>query len=152
MFGHRFGLVAVGDEGPVGLVVAFPGRLWGALRLGTGVILARAAGVSHGLDLVKRGVILDRLHPWCPSSSLYVSALSVKADDRKQGIGERLMQRVVAGAGRLGLGVTLDVDLENEPAIRLYEKLGFRTLDERRAGPEEGELIGGPGFARMATR
>lgn len=150
MFGHRFGLVAMsGQVPPVGIVVAFPGRLWSSLRLGTGVILAREAGVTYGLDLVKRGIVLDRLHASVPSSSLYVSALAVSPDFRKQGIGQALMERAVAGAARLGLGVTLDVDLENDPAILLYEKMGFRTLDERRAGPEERALIHSPGFARM---
>lgn len=149
MFGNRYGLLDDEADEVRGAVFAFPGRQWGSLRLGTGVVLARAAGVARGLDLVRRGRILDRLHPSVPEDALYVSALAVSSGYRRLGIGRALMERVVAGGGRLGLGVCLDVDLDNDPARTLYEKLGFRTVDERKAEPDEVSLINTPGFARM---
>lgn len=152
MFGYRFGLLDDHGGDVRGTVFAFPGHQWGSLRLGTGVVLARAAAVSHALDLVRRGRILDRLHPSVPEDALYVSALAVTPAHRKQGIGSALMERVIAGGTSLGLGVCLDVDLDNDPARGLYEKLGFRTVDERKAEPSEVDLIGSPGFARMRRR
>lgn len=149
MFSCRYGMVAEEDGGLTGVVMAFPGRQWGSLRLGTGVMLARAAGVRHAADLVRRGRVLDRLHPAPPRDALYVSALAVVADHRRMGVGRSLMDRVVAGATGLGLDVTLDVDLDNEAARKLYASLGFVDRKERVTTPEEREVVETPGFVRM---
>ena len=149
MFGYRFGLVAEGGESLAGFVIAFPGKLWGSLKLGTGVVLARAAGVHHAADLVRRGRVLDRLHPAVPRDALYVSALAVDAGHRRQGVARALMRRAIAGAERLDLDVALDVDLDSEPAWRLYESLGFRQVSSRETGDAERALVETSGFARL---
>jgi ribosomal protein S18 acetylase RimI-like enzyme len=147
----RYGMVAEADR-PVGLVIAFPGRLFGSLKLGTGVVLARAAGTRHVADLVKRGRVLDRLIPRPPQDSLYVSVLAVAPDARGTGVGSRLLERVVAAAGRLGRSVCLDVGLDNTDAIRLYERLGFRRTRLRETTAAERRLIPTEGSARMEVR
>ncbi len=152
VFGYRFALLADGDTGPVGLVVAYPGRLHASLKLGTGVALARAAGARHVGDLVRRGRILDRLLPSVRSDCLYVSVLGVETDHRRQGIGSALMERVLAGAERLGLAVALDVGVEDEPARRLYEAMGFRLRAVRRTTSLDRRLLPTKGLARMERR
>ena len=152
VFGYRFALLAEGDAGPVGLVVAYPGRLHASLKLGTGVALARAAGARHVGDLVRRGRILDRLLPSVRNDSLYVSVLAVDSEHRRQGIGSALMERVVMGAERLGLGVALDVGVEDEPARRLYEGMGFRIREVRRTTSLDRRLLPTKGLARMERR
>jgi ribosomal protein S18 acetylase RimI-like enzyme len=149
MFGYRYGMVATEDGRIAGFLIAFPGRLWGSLKLGTGVTLARAAGVKHAGDLVKRGRILDRLHPGVPPEVLYVSALAVHPDFRRRGVARALLERAVAGAQGLHLGVALDVDLGNDAARLLYESLGFREISYRETGETERGLVETPGFARM---
>ncbi|MGH2724762.1 MAG: GNAT family N-acetyltransferase [Actinomycetota bacterium] len=148
---HRFGLVAE-DEGVQGIAIAFPGRLFGSLKLGTGVVLARVAGARHLPDLVRRGRILDRLMPAPPGDALYVSVLSVSAEQRRRGVATALLERAVAGAERLGMGVCLDVGLENEGAIALYERLGFRQVSVRETTEIERRLIPTPGSARLERR
>jgi GNAT superfamily N-acetyltransferase len=152
VFGYRFALLADGDAGLVGLVVAYPGRLHASLKLGTGVALARAAGTRHVGDLVRRGRILDRLLPSVRSDCLYVSVLAVDSDHRRQGIGSALMERVLAGAERLGLAVALDVGVEDEPARSLYEQLGFRVKEVRRTTSFDRRLLPTKGLARMERR
>jgi hypothetical protein len=50
---------------------------------------------------------------------------------RRHGVGERLMLAVLDEARALGLArVWLEVLVQNEPAIRLYEKLGFGHVRE----------------------
>ncbi len=149
MFSHRFAMVAEADGRVEGVVVAFPGGLWGSLRLGTGVTLARAAGVRHAGDLVRRGRVLDRFHPAVPRETLYASALAVDPDRRRRGIGRALMQRLLEGAAGLGFSVALDLDLDNEPARRLYASLGFEEGERRATSAAERELIDTPGFVRM---
>jgi ribosomal protein S18 acetylase RimI-like enzyme len=152
MFGAKWGMVAEIDGETCGFVIAFPGRKWGSLKLGTGVVLARAAGVKHASDLVKRGRVLDRLHPQVPEWALYVSALAVHPDHRRRGLARELMDRVVAGARHLGLAVALDVDLDNDAAWDLYESMGFSQAESRETGRAERALIETPGFARLVRQ
>src|SRR5918996_572934 len=152
VFGYRFALLADGDAGPVGLVVAYPGRLHASLKLGTGVALARAAGTRHVGDLVRRGRILDRLLPSVGNDCLYVSVLAIDSGHRRQGIGTALMDRVVSGAERLGLAVALDVGVEDEPARRLYEGMGFRIRQVSRTTSLDRRLLPPKGLARMELR
>jgi aminoglycoside 3-N-acetyltransferase I len=125
---HRFGLLAEVDDQIAGVAIAFPGRFYGTLKLGTGVVLARAAGARHVTDLAQRARVLNRMLPHVDRHHLYVSTLSVAADRRRQGIATALMERVIDGATRLGLGLALDAGMNDEPARALYEKLGFRVV------------------------
>lgn len=149
MFGARFGMVAEEDGEVAGVVLAFPGRLWASLKLGTGVVLARSAGVKHAADLVKRGRVLDRLHPPVPRDTLYVSALATHPRYRRKGLARALMERVITGARGLELGVSLDVDLEHEVARRLYGSLAFEEVGVRETRGADRDLIRTDGLTRM---
>jgi hypothetical protein len=59
-----------------------------------------------------------------------------------------LMERVLAGAERLGLGVALDTAMDG-PARSLYEKLGFRVIAARETNPSERKMIPVRGMLRM---
>jgi ribosomal protein S18 acetylase RimI-like enzyme len=52
----------------------------------------------------------------------WIGGLAVVPAERRQGVGRALMEDVLAGAPAR---VTLEVLEQNEPAIRLYEQLGF---------------------------
>ena len=52
-----------------------------------------------------------------------------------QGIGSRIISDILNEARELGVPVTLTV-LNLNPARRLYERLGFRKVDEYDAGPK----------------
>lgn len=146
---HRFGLLAELDGELAGLAIAFPGRLHGALKLGTGVVMARAAGARHVADLAQRARVINRLLPNVDRRFLYVSALAVAPERRRRGIGTALMERVISGAAGLGLGVSLDVGMTDEPARALYEKLGFRVVSARETTPEERRLVPVSGMVRL---
>jgi len=144
----RFGLLAEVDRELSGVVFAFPGRLHGALKLGTGVVLARAAGARHVAELAQRARILNRLLPNVDRGFLYVSALAVAKERRHAGIATALMERVIGGATGLGLGVALDSGMADEPANALYEKLGFRAASTRETTAEERRLVPVSGMVR----
>ena len=56
-------------------------------------------------------------------------AVSVLRDYWQQGIGSRLLQAVIDFARENGFGILdLEVRCDNQAAIRLYEKFGFRKL------------------------
>jgi ribosomal protein S18 acetylase RimI-like enzyme len=145
---HRFGMVAETGGDVAGIVIAFPGRMFGSLKLGTGVVFARTAGARHAAALARRARVLDRLRPSVEHGYLYVSILAVAEPHRRQGIASALMGRVIAGADRLGLGVALDTAID-EPARGLYENLGFQVMETRETTAAQRELIPVAGMVRL---
>lgn len=73
-----------------------------------------------------------------PHKRAYVSHLIVKKDCRRQGIGKALVEHVVEQAKQMGLQeLTIGVDLDNYPALKLYTAAGFDRvllIDEDRQG------------------
>jgi ribosomal protein S18 acetylase RimI-like enzyme len=59
----------------------------------------------------------------------WIGGIGVAAAQRGKGVGEALLRQVLDAARRRGLReIWLEVLIQNEPAIRLYEKLGFRHV------------------------
>ncbi|HWL32917.1 MAG TPA: GNAT family N-acetyltransferase [Gaiellaceae bacterium] len=59
----------------------------------------------------------------------WIAGIGVSVPHRGQGVGETLMREVIDAARARGLReLWLEVLTPNEPAIRLYEKLGFRIV------------------------
>ncbi len=60
----------------------------------------------------------------------HVIAIAVHPDFRGRGIGKRLMETVLQEFKKLGVKkVYLEVRVNNLPALRLYEKLGFKIVE-----------------------
>jgi ribosomal-protein-alanine N-acetyltransferase len=82
---------------------------------------------------------------WVVMEELHLMNLAVHPDHRRERIGEELAR------GVLGMGceakcrtAVLEVRMSNQPARRLYEKLGFRVVGTRRGyyrDPKEDALI-----------
>ena len=57
----------------------------------------------------------------------------VKKSHRNRGIGGELLESLIELCSELSMKTfTLEVDTENEPAIHLYEKFGFKNLGIRK--------------------
>jgi len=54
-------------------------------------------------------------------------SIAVNPKARGRGVGEKLLRALIGEAARRGLGLCLSVRSEN-PARRLYERLGFRDI------------------------
>lgn len=63
-------------------------------------------------------------------SSLHLIDIALMPERRGAGLGGAILADLIAEADEQGLGVTLQVDAGN-PARRLYERLGFRVLEEQ---------------------
>lgn len=64
--------------------------------------------------------------------ALFLAQLFVDAPFQRQGIGTAVMNGIIGEAARAGQAVTLGV-VKTNPALRLYERLGFRiTHDDNR--------------------
>lgn len=109
-------------------------RSWAGELLGEGrtVLLARAEQVVGIIALRTTGELAD-LH-----------RLVVAPSRRRTGIGAALTRAGLDAVRRLGAqAVVLEVDYANEPAIALYQRMGFEQLTVRRSyyGPGRDALI-----------
>jgi ribosomal protein S18 acetylase RimI-like enzyme len=139
-------LVAESDGEVVGIVIRFPGSAWGRIRRAMGRAMLGAVGWRRVMILYWRGRPMDRLMGPVAPDAMHVMSLAVTPARRGQGIGAELMARVAeeARSGRLR-SVTLDVDMDNDAAIRFYEREGFVRVEERhipagRGLPELGSI------------
>ena len=81
-------------------------------------------------------------------NSLYLNALSVKAEYRRQGIGRSLIQKVKRKANSESFSsVSLIVWTDNKRAISLYNRLGFQEVKQIEIGFHP--LIAHPGGAKL---
>jgi ribosomal protein S18 acetylase RimI-like enzyme len=62
-------------------------------------------------------------------ATVFLKQLFIAPAYQRRGIGTQLMGRLMADAARAGKAVTLGV-VKINPAVRLYERLGFRTTHE----------------------
>ena len=61
--------------------------------------------------------------------ALFLGQLFVEAAFQRRGIGTEVMNRLIDEAARAGKAVTLGV-VKTNPALRLYQRLGFHTTHE----------------------
>ena len=82
---------------------------------------------------------------WLVFDEIHINNLAMRPRFRGQGIGTALLHHVIAEAKDLGARrATLEVRASNDPARRLYERLGFYVAATRRnyySNPVEDALI-----------
>jgi [ribosomal protein S18]-alanine N-acetyltransferase len=70
----------------------------------------------------------------------HIVSVAVLENHRKAGLGRALVEESIAGMKQRGCSETyLEVRTSNEPALILYEKLGFRTIATHRGYYRDGE-------------
>ena len=84
--------------------------------------------VSQELD----GTLTGYLGVWCIADEGHILNVAVKPEYRQMQVGTALISAMLTITERKGvLSHTLEVRADNEPAIRLYEKFGFREAGIR---------------------
>ena len=93
---------------------------------------------SVGCFMAKPGAPLSYTggYMWDPSknSSYIVESLVIDKNHRKQGLGTYMMSRYIAL--RAPDDVYLFVDIDNKPAISVYDKLGFQVVGNHATRPQ----------------
>ena len=78
------------------------------------------------------GADVGWLQSFTEDDALFVAQLFVEGPFQRRGIGTEVMKRVIREAARINQAVRLNV-LRINPAVRLYERLGFQiTLEDDR--------------------
>lgn len=80
----------------------------------------------------EKNTILGYLGLWQSFEEADITNVAVKSEYRRKGVAGRLLSEGRRLAAQRGItALTLEVRVSNEPAIRLYEKYGFRSLGIR---------------------
>ena len=75
------------------------------------------------------GTDIGWLQSFVKDDALFLGQLFVGSELRRQGIGTEVIKGLIEDAARASRAVTLGV-VKTNPALRLYERLGFRTTHE----------------------
>jgi ribosomal protein S18 acetylase RimI-like enzyme len=75
------------------------------------------------------GTDIGWLQSFVKDDALFLGQLFVDGALRRQGIGTKVVKGLIEEAAGAGRAVTLGV-VKTNPALRLYERLGFRTTHE----------------------
>lgn len=68
---------------------------------------------------------------WLIADEIHIANVAVAPDQRGLGIGRAIVQQLLSDGKDQG-GAFLEVRINNEPAITLYKKLGFREIGIRK--------------------
>ena len=89
--------------------------------------------LAHYLGCFKGGELVAFAGFWLVLDEGQVANVAVSPEQRRQGIGRRLMEELIVRCLALGgSSISLEVRESNQPARRLYEGLGFQEVGQRR--------------------
>jgi ribosomal protein S18 acetylase RimI-like enzyme len=80
--------------------------------------------------ILLNGAPAGRLYLDRRAREIRIVDIALLPEYRNRGIGSALLREILAEGQRTGLSVTIHVESFN-PALRLYERLGFRKLEDR---------------------
>ena len=96
---------------------------------------AQVAGFRQRWDVTQVRIIttdgtdIGWLQSFAKDDALFLAQLFVDSTLRRQGIGTEVVKGLIEESASAGRAVTLGV-VKTNPALRLYERLGFRTTHE----------------------
>ncbi|MBN2415944.1 ribosomal protein S18-alanine N-acetyltransferase [bacterium] len=86
---------------------------------------------SVALTAEREGRVIGYGIAWLIADEIHIANVAVHPEFRGTGIGRAIVERLLA-SGDGSCGAFLEVRVHNDPAIRLYKKLGFREIGVRK--------------------
>ncbi len=125
-FSYQYCAVAESSGEVAGFLLSYSGWMLPLLALPTGAQLVSACGLSWTAARVKDAKAILRMKEALPDE-YFINDIAIAEKFVGQGIGTQLMEYAEEKAKRAGLRkCALTVDVLNEDAIRLYERLGYK--------------------------
>lgn len=148
MFSHEFADVVLKTGEVAGLVMTFPARKMRSLELPTAYRLTRAAGISGLMRMIVRSQPLAGVKE-AEDDEYFIPHLAVLPQFEGQGLGRSLLAHAESKAKTAGFRkIALTVEVDNQRAISLYARAGFRVISTAQFGILR-RRIGYPGFHQM---
>jgi [ribosomal protein S18]-alanine N-acetyltransferase len=88
----------------------------------------------------RAGQVIGYFCCWLVADEVHILDVAVHPGHRRRGVGRLLLQYILAEARQNGVrSASLEVRVSNQPAIALYQALGFQQVAIRRQYYENGE-------------
>lgn len=138
------------EEGQVaGLLLCFPGAALETLSAPMLRQFRQIYPVREMLRMLWLGWPLAFTGKEADSDEFYIAHLAVSLNFRRRGIGQVLLDHAEVLARKAGLRrCSLNVDLDNGSARRLYERQGYSVVSTRKLSPGLARKVGTPGQER----
>jgi ribosomal protein S18 acetylase RimI-like enzyme len=148
-FSYQYSTVAEKDGTPAGLLLAFPGSKLSRLELGCGKCIFGIYGFFGALKMIRLNKSLAG-NKEAEKDEYLIAHLAVDERFRRQGIAQTLLDKAGQDALSLGLNkLVLEVEIDNEKAITLYQKAGFEIVNTVYFS-EKTDRFGCLGFYKMS--
>lgn len=132
LFSHEHAWIAETKDAVAGMLLGYTGRDKVAQDLRTGAALFLALGPGI-LGRLGRLMAARSAVSFVAPQEFYLSNVAVYPELQGRGIGSLLISHAERQAAREGAhAIVLDVETDNEEAVSLYERLGFRSDGTRR--------------------
>ena len=82
------------------------------------------------LIITLKGTDIGRLYLWKTESQIRIIDISLLDKYRGRKIGTKILTEMIEESNKTGKKLNLHVD-QNNPALKLYERLGFRITDDK---------------------
>lgn len=149
-FSHVYGDAAVSAGRVVGLTLSYPQARMGRIGLATARQTLAALGPLAFIRFVVRSLPLAAI-PEARAGEYFLDALAVLPEFSRNAIGAQLVGRVEQRASAAGLRVcACTSEIGNDPAHRLFERLGYRVVETFRV--ERAGLAGFRGVDRLVKQ
>ncbi|MEM7009259.1 MAG: GNAT family N-acetyltransferase [Thermodesulfobacteriota bacterium] len=128
--GHENIYLGLSENNLIGLVIGYTGKSYSKTK--TLFALLIKLKLNQILNyLILSSQLFDTLYtPHLSENDYYVSVIVVDKQHRNQGYGSSLLRFAIENAKNIGCKrVVLDVDQENNPALSLYNRFGFKIYE-----------------------
>lgn len=122
----------------VGSILSYSQPSFLALTLGTALRILSVYGL-RAPKVMARGLKTETIIQPPKSGCLYLGHIAVLETERNKGIAKKLIEYMISKETKYKTA-SLDVSAENEPAIALYQKLGFQIKETRHPLGWEGTI------------
>ena len=151
LFHHSFYQIAEADRNPAAALGGYDPKTAGYPALREAMPEAIRGSGRNGLAPESQDH-MARVLPCVPESlegAWIIDSVATLPEYRGLGLAGKLLESIMDRGRKLGFHLAqINIYIGNTPAQRLYEKHGFKIIDENRCADFEQE-IGSPGMARM---
>jgi ribosomal protein S18 acetylase RimI-like enzyme len=150
-FSYQHSIIAESDHTPAGLALSFAGSQLTALELGCAKEIFKIYGLGGAIRMIWRNKTLAGARE-AERDEYLLAHLAVHPRFRNQGIAQALLEVFFQKARDAGFHrLVLEVEIENQAAIKLYQKNGFE-IKETVFFNQTTQKFNSPGYHKMFVK